>query len=52
MATQIELQPALHRTMVSQPLALPPRKLAQAMVSLGEWEDALFQNSPWSWAWN
>ncbi len=36
----------------SQLLALPPRKLAQAMVSLGEWEDALFQNSPWSWAWN
>ena len=36
----------------SKLLALPPRKLAQAMVSLGEWEDALFQNSPWSWAWN
>ena len=23
----------------------------EAMASLGEWEDALFQNSPWSWAW-
>jgi hypothetical protein len=33
-------------------LDLPPRKLAQAMASLGEWEDALFQNSPWSWAWS
>jgi transcriptional regulator with XRE-family HTH domain len=36
----------------SRLLALPPRKLARAMVSLGEWEDALFQNSPWSWAWS
>ena len=36
----------------SELLALPPRKLAKAMASLGEWEDALFQNSPWSWAWN
>jgi len=35
----------------SQLLALPPRKLAKEMSSLGEWEDALFQNSPWSWAW-
>lgn len=35
----------------SKLLALPPRKLARAMASLGEWEDALFQNSPWSWAW-
>jgi transcriptional regulator with XRE-family HTH domain len=35
----------------SRLLALPPRKLARAMASLGEWEDALFQNSPWSWAW-
>ena len=33
-------------------LELPPRKLAKAMASLGDWEDALFQNSPWSWAWN
>jgi len=36
----------------SEILALPPRKLAKAMASLGEWEDALFQNSPWSWAWS
>jgi transcriptional regulator with XRE-family HTH domain len=36
----------------SKLLALPPRKLARAMASLGEWEDALFQNSPWSWAWS
>lgn len=36
----------------SQLLALPPRQLAGQMFSLGEWEDALFQNSPWSWAWN
>jgi transcriptional regulator with XRE-family HTH domain len=36
----------------SRLLALPPRKLAQEMASLGEWEDALFQNSPWSWAWS
>jgi transcriptional regulator with XRE-family HTH domain len=32
----------------SRLLALPPRKLAKAMASLGEWEDALFQNSPWT----
>jgi transcriptional regulator with XRE-family HTH domain len=36
----------------SKLLALPPRKMAKAMTSLGEWEGALFQNSPWSWAWN
>lgn len=35
----------------SRLLALPPRKLAKKMCSLGEWEDAMFQNSPWSWAW-
>jgi transcriptional regulator with XRE-family HTH domain len=33
-------------------LALPPGELASAMASLGEWENALFQNTPWSWAWN
>jgi transcriptional regulator with XRE-family HTH domain len=33
-------------------LALPPLQLACAMASLGDWEDAMFQNSPWSWAWN
>jgi len=32
-------------------LALPAGQLAKRMASLGEWEDALFQNSPWSWAW-
>ena len=35
----------------SQLLALPPRKMAKEMSSLGEWEDAMFQNSPWSWVW-
>lgn len=32
-------------------LALPPRQLARQMASLGEWEDAIFMNSPWSWVW-
>lgn len=32
-------------------LAKPPRVLAREMSLLGEWEDALFQNTPWSWAW-
>jgi DNA-binding Xre family transcriptional regulator len=32
----------------AQLLGLPPKELALAMSSLGEWEDALFQNSPWS----
>ncbi len=36
----------------SELLRLPPRKMAKAMASLGDWEDALFQNSPWSWAWS
>jgi transcriptional regulator with XRE-family HTH domain len=35
----------------SRLLALSPRKLAKEMSSLGEWEDAMFQNTPWSWAW-
>lgn len=35
----------------SQLLALPPRQLAREMFRLGDWEAALFQNSPWSWAW-
>jgi transcriptional regulator with XRE-family HTH domain len=35
----------------SQVLASPPREIAKEMASLGEWEDALLQNSPWSWAW-
>ena len=33
-------------------LALSPAELAQAMACLGEWENAMFQNTPWSWAWN
>lgn len=28
-------------------LALPPVRMARAMTSFGEWEDALYQNSPW-----
>lgn len=36
----------------SQLLALPPRKIAREMSSFGEWEDAFFQNSPWSWIWS
>ena len=35
----------------SELLALPPGRLARRMASLGEWEDALFQNSPWSFQW-
>jgi len=33
-------------------LALPPAELAKAMAAFGEWENAMFQNTPWSWAWN
>ncbi len=33
-------------------LSLPVSDMAQAMLALGDWEDALFQNSPWAWAWN
>jgi transcriptional regulator with XRE-family HTH domain len=36
----------------SQLLHMPPRELARAMTGLGEWEDAMFQNSPWAGAWN
>lgn len=32
-------------------LALSPRELAREMTDLGEWEDALYQNTPWSWTW-
>ncbi len=35
----------------SELLALPTRELAGKMTCLGEWEDALFQNTPWSSAW-
>jgi len=31
----------------AQILALPPREMAVAMASFGDWEDAMFQNSPW-----
>lgn len=31
----------------SEILALPPPEIARALSSLGEWEDALLQNSPW-----
>lgn len=36
----------------SELLSLRPAELAQRMASLGDWEDALFQNTPWSWAWS
>lgn len=36
----------------AQLLALPPAELAERMSALGDWEDALFQNTPWSWVWN
>ena len=35
----------------SEMLAKPPRSIAKEMSSLGDWEDALFQNSPWSAVW-
>lgn len=35
----------------SELLALSPGEFAKRMACLGEWEDALFQNTPWSWAW-
>ena len=43
---------ALYIRRWSELLRLPPRRMAKAIASLGEWQDALFQNSPWSWAWN
>ncbi|MGH8746772.1 MAG: helix-turn-helix domain-containing protein [Burkholderiales bacterium] len=36
----------------SRLLALAPAELAQGMACLGEWEAALFQNTPWSRAWS
>jgi transcriptional regulator with XRE-family HTH domain len=36
----------------AQALNHPPAGVAQAMTRFGEWEDAMFQNSPWSWAWS
>jgi transcriptional regulator with XRE-family HTH domain len=35
----------------SRLLAQRPGELARSMTSLGEWEAALFQNTPWSWVW-
>lgn len=35
----------------SELLELPPQKMAEEMSALGEWEDAMFQNSPWSSVW-
>lgn len=35
----------------SRMLALPPREIAKEISSLGEWEDAMLQNSPWSIGW-
>jgi transcriptional regulator with XRE-family HTH domain len=32
----------------SEVLALPPRQVVKAMMSFGDWEDAMLQNSPWS----
>lgn len=32
----------------SEVLALPPHRLAKAMGAFGDWEAAMFQNSPWS----
>jgi len=29
-----------------------PVEVATAMTSFGEWEDAMFQNSPWSFLWS
>lgn len=36
----------------AQALNGTPAGVAQAMTRFGEWEDAMFQNSPWSWAWS
>lgn len=36
----------------AQALNLPPVGVAQAMSGFGDWEDAMFQNSPWSWVWS
>jgi transcriptional regulator with XRE-family HTH domain len=32
-------------------LSLDPRGVALAMTSFGEWENAMYQNSPWSFLW-
>lgn len=33
-------------------LRLPAKQMAAAIAAQGEWSDAMFQNSPWSGAWN
>ena len=33
-------------------LSLNPKGLALAMTSFGDWEDAMYQNSPWSFMWD
>ncbi|HRE14410.1 MAG TPA: helix-turn-helix transcriptional regulator [Usitatibacteraceae bacterium] len=33
-------------------LAGSPRQAALAMTSFGEWENAMYQNSPWSFRWS
>ncbi|HWH40186.1 MAG TPA: helix-turn-helix transcriptional regulator [Usitatibacter sp.] len=32
-------------------LSHDPRRVALAMTSFGEWENAMYQNSPWSFLW-
>ena len=32
-------------------LSLDPRGIALAMTSFGDWENAMYQNSPWSFLW-
>jgi transcriptional regulator with XRE-family HTH domain len=32
-------------------LSLDPRGVALAMTSFGDWENAMYQNSPWSFLW-
>jgi transcriptional regulator with XRE-family HTH domain len=32
-------------------LSLDPRSVALAMTSFGDWENAMYQNSPWSFMW-
>lgn len=33
-------------------LSLHPREVAVAMTSFGEWENAMYQNTPWSFLWS
>ena len=36
----------------SEILSLPLPKMAREMADLGEWSNAMFQNTPWSGAWS